>query len=85
MIQNGTMRRWGWHLGLFVVLCGCGLGCHPGTSDTGAVPATSKPNKQPDQDHPGKLPKPDVGSLPRPYGPPFARVLWTSEGFTRSA
>jgi hypothetical protein len=75
MIRNGTMRRWGWMGCLLAVLCGCGMGCHPAASGTGAVPATSKPNKQPDQDHPGKQPKPDVGRLPRPYGPPFARAV----------
>ncbi len=54
--------RWGGAVCLAAVLLGFGLGCHPAdnSAGTGSTPATSKPDKQPEnKDKPAKQPPPD--------------------------
>jgi hypothetical protein len=62
MIRKGIVWFWGCEIVLAAVLLGGGLGCNPAGTTAGGTPATTKPNKQPDNKvQPDKQPKPDVG------------------------
>jgi hypothetical protein len=70
-----TTCRWGCNVVLMAVLLGGGQGCNPASTTGGVAPATSKPNKPPDnKDQPGKQPKPDVGRI-NPFGASPVRAL----------
>jgi hypothetical protein len=74
MIRKTTWR-WGCRIVLIAVLLGGGLGCNPAGTTGRVTPATTKPNKQPDnKDQPGKQPKPDVGRI-NPFGASPVRAL----------
>jgi hypothetical protein len=85
MSQKATITRWGCKIVLAAMLLGCGLGCNPAGTTGGVVPATSKPNQQPDnKDKPGKQPKPDVGRS-NPFGASPVRALRMIPAFKLAA